>query len=490
MITAVLPFSPHESFAANCRIFSGLPGIGRILVVHSGAYRPTGAVFSGIEAGSYLSGSAWNRIIQGAEADYILAVIDSSRIDLPPAGLERLIEIAGLTGAGMVYAEYHEIVKGQRREHPLIDCRAGSIRDGFDFGKIVLIRTSSARSALARYGEIPEAVHSGFYDLRLKISTDDLPFHAEEALYTADAGEAGPFREPHFAYVDPSNRDVQKEMEDAATAHLRRIGAWLDARFEAVPPDHAAYPVEASVVIPVRNRAKTIAEAVRSALDQKTKFAFNVIVVDNYSTDGTTAVLDTLAKKYPRLIHLIPGRFDLGIGGCWNEAVFSEQCGKYAVQLDSDDLYSSENSLARMVEAFRDNDCGMVIGSYLLVDRGMNEIPPGLIDHREWTDENGRNNALRINGLGAPRGFRTRLLRERGFLNVSYGEDYEMVLRLSRRYRIGRIYDNLYLCRRWEGNTDADLPPATKNRYDLFKDKIRTLEILARRKMNKAMGNG
>ncbi|MDD5232532.1 MAG: glycosyltransferase family 2 protein [Syntrophales bacterium] len=488
MITAVIPFSTTESFAVNCRLFSGLPGIERILVVHSGAFRPSDAMLSGIEAGSYLSGPAWNRIIEEAGTDYILAVLDCSRIDLPPASLVRLVETAELTGAGLVFSDYHEIVKGQRKERPLIDYREGSIRDGFDFGKMVLIRTETAKSSLARHGAIPDGRHCGFYDLRLKIAADRLPYHAEEALYTAAGNGGMTDRETHFSYVDPSNREVQEEMERAATEHLRRIGAWLEPSFQPVPADDSAYPVEASVIIPVRNRARTIAEAVKSALGQKTEFPFNVIVVDNYSSDGTTAILDGLVKKNRRLVHLIPGRFDLGIGGCWNEAVFSEHCGRHAVQLDSDDLYSSDNSLSELVNAFPAGDCGMVIGSYLLVDGAMNEIPPGLIDHREWTDENGRNNALRVNGLGAPRAFRTCLLRERGFLNVSYGEDYEMGLRLSRRYRVGRIYENLYLCRRWEGNTDADLTTATKNRYDLFKDNIRTLEIAARREMNKGHG--
>jgi glycosyltransferase involved in cell wall biosynthesis len=273
-------------------------------------------------------------------------------------------------------------------------------------------------------------------------------------------------------------------MEAAATAHLKRIGAWLAPVFRDVPPSNRPFPAEASVVIPVRNRTETVADAVKSALAQRTDFPFNVIVVDNHSTDGTTAILKDLAGRNHALKHIIPVRQDLSIGGCWNEAVFSEACGRYAVQLDSDDLYSSEDALQRLVVILRRENCAMVVGSYTIVDGNLREIPPGLIDHREWTDANGRNNALRINGLGAPRGFNTEILRQTGFPNVGYGEDYAVALRLSREYRVGRIYDSLYLCRRWEGNTDAALSVEQANRNDAYKDRLRTIEIRARRKMN------
>jgi glycosyltransferase involved in cell wall biosynthesis len=289
-----------------------------------------------------------------------------------------------------------------------------------------------------------------------------------------------------FAYVDPRNEVVQKEMEGVFTDYLKTIGAYLPPHLlREVEPTAESFPAEASVIIPVRNRKETIVEAVGSALSQETNFSYNVIVVDNHSTDGTTAVLSDLARQYSSLRHHIPKRTDLGIGGCWNEAFQHESCGRYAVQLDSDDLYSGGRALQKMVDRFHEGNYAMVIGSYTLVDSSLEEIPPGLIDHHEWTDENGHNNALRINGLGAPRGFNTSLMRKIGFLNVSYGEDYAAALRVCREYRIGRIYESLYLCRRWPGNTDAALSIEEVNRNNVFKDKIRTTEILARKKIVK-----
>ena len=291
-----------------------------------------------------------------------------------------------------------------------------------------------------------------------------------------------------FAYVDPRNEAVQKEMETVFTDYLKKIEAYLPShRLRIMEQSPDSFPVEASVIIPVRNRKGTIAEAVKSALSQETDFPFNVIVVDNHSTDGTTDLLSDLARQNPAMNHIIPGRTGLGIGGCWNEALRSEVCGRFAVQLDSDDLYSSDRALQKIVDRLRQGDYAMVIGSYTLVDSRLEEVPPGLIDHREWTDENGHNNALRVNGLGAPRAFNTSLMRNFGFLNVSYGEDYAAALRICREYRIGRIYESLYLCRRWSGNTDAALSIVEANRNDAFKDSIRTEEILARQKMAKSM---
>jgi glycosyltransferase involved in cell wall biosynthesis len=299
-----------------------------------------------------------------------------------------------------------------------------------------------------------------------------------------EAAEDGPTQ---FTYVDPRYYAVQKEMEGVATEHLRRIGAYLEPAFAEAPPPGDAFPVEASVIIPVRNRRHTIAEAVQSAQCQVTDFSFNVIVVDNHSSDGTTALLSEMSQNHSGLRHIIPSRHDLSIGGCWNEAVFSIDCGRYAVQLDSDDLYSSPCTLQKIVDLLRRGNYAMVIGSYTIVNDRREVIPPGLIDHREWTEENGRNNALRINGLGAPRAFNTEILRKGGFLNVGYGEDYAMAMRISREYQIGRIYENLYLCRRWEGNSDSALTIVQKNHHDAFKDKIRTLEIMARQEINRQM---
>ena len=375
----------------------------------------------------------------------------------------RMIQVMRDTGAGWVYSDS----VGQPRIH----YQPGSIRDNFNFGSVVAVRADVFEKGA-------ETGWSSLYDLRLRIS-EKLPIvRIPEPLYSASIADSRPTGEKQFDYVDPRNRDYQIEMERIATAHLKRIGAYLPPRFEAVPAPEDSFPVRATVVIPVRNRERTILDAVKSVLGQKTGFDFNVIVVDNHSTDRTTELLRSVGDS--RLVHLIPDRQDLGIGGCWNEAIYSAHCGRYAVQLDSDDLYSSDSVLARIVAEFENGPYAMVIASYTMVDFSLKEIPPGLIDHREWTRENGRNNALRINGLGAPRAFDTSVLRQFGFPNVSYGEDYAVALRISRDYEIGRIYDSVYLCRRWEGNTDSALPLETANRYDAYKDWIRTAEIQAR----------
>jgi hypothetical protein len=367
------------------------------------------------------------------------------------------------TGAGWVYSDSDG--------HPRINCQPGSIRDNFDFGAVVAVRAEAFEKGA-------EAHWSSLYDLRLRISGKFPVVRIPEPLYSSSVADARPTGQKQFDYVDPRNRDYQIEMERIATAHLKRIGAYLDPRFEAVPQPADSFAVRASVVIPVRNRERTILDAVNSVLAQKTGFDFNVIVVDNHSTDRTTELLRGVDDS--RLVHLIPSRRDLGIGGCWNEAIYSARCGRYAVQLDSDDLYGGDNVLARLVGELESGPYAMVIASYTMVDFSLKEIPPGLIDHREWTRENGRNNALRINGLGAPRAFDTSVLRRIGFPNVSYGEDYAVALRISRDFEISRIYDSVYLCRRWEGNTDTALPLETANRYDAYKDWLRSVEIQAR----------
>jgi hypothetical protein len=367
----------------------------------------------------------------------------------------------------------------------LIDYQLGSIRDNFDFGALMFFSTAAIRDAVKKYGACPDAQWAGIYDLRLKVSIDHPAFHIQEFLYTKTESDIRKSGEKQFDYVDPRHQAVQKEMEQVATQHLKNIGAYLEPIFKPLAQTVTKFPIIASVIIPVRNRAKTIVDAVQSALKQKTDFPFNIVVSDNHSTDGTTEILAKLAQQDDRVKHLVPTRRDLGIGGCWNEALLSTHCGKYAVQLDSDDLYSDERTLQKIVDEFDRGDYAMVIGSYSLVNFDLQEIPPGIIDHREWTPDNGRNNALRINGLGAPRAFRTELARQILLPNVSYGEDYAIGLRLSREYRIGRIYEPIYFCRRWEGNTDAALPIEKINRNDLYKDRLRTIEIMARRRMNR-----
>lgn len=435
------------------------------------------------------SGAGIRALLSNWKTDYLLLVLPGGNVELGARALDRFVQVAGDSGAGMLYSDFRQRTGDEVTDHPLVDYQLGSIRDNFDFGSVLMVSRRAVDAALRLHGEVAETVQwGGLYDLRLKLSIDSALLRIPEPLYTRDVVDARATGEKIFDYVDPRKRDYQIEMEQLATTHLQRIGAWLAPEFAEVPTASGTFHVKASVIIPVRNRVKTIAEAVHSALAQQTDFPFNVIVVDNHSTDGTTELLRQQAtdngSASGQLIHLIPERTDLGIGGCWNEAVYSEHCGRYAVQLDSDDIYNGDQTLARIVQEFETGGYAMVIGSYNIVDFDLNELPPGLIDHREWTRDNGRNNALRINGLGAPRAFDTSVLRQIGLPNTSYGEDYAVALRISRQYEIGRIYDSLYFARRWAGNSDSALPLATANRYDVYKDRLRTIEILARQQCN------
>ena len=407
-------------------------------------------------------------LLSAADSEVLFLADPRVTVTPGPRMFERMAQVLRDTGAGWVYSD--------AVGHPRIDYRPGSLRDTFDFGPVVAVSVPAAHEAGVEQG----LRWGALYDLRLRLSERRPLVRIPEPLYAASLAETRPSNEAQFDYVDPRNRDYQLDMERLATEHLRRIGALLPPRFEAVPRAEGPFPVEASVVIPVRNRERTILDAVGSALSQQAPFPFNVLVVDNHSTDGTTEMLRGV--RDPRLVHVVPERRDLGIGGCWDEAVFHPRCGRYAVQLDSDDLYLDENVLARIVGELERGPYAMVVASYTMVDFALNEIPPGLVDHREWTRENGRNNALRVNGFGAPRAFDTTVLRRVGFPNVSYGEDYAVALRMSREYEIGRIYESVYLCRRWEGNSDSALPLETQNRYDAYKDWLRTVEIAARQR--------
>ncbi len=435
-------------------------------------------------AGPLLSHETLSLILARIRTKYLLLLPEAQQISIKPKALERTLGKIESTKAGLAYSDFFDESEHGKTLHPLNDYQLGSVRDDFDFGAMILFSVPAVRKALKKYGVIPGVKFAGFYDLRLKVSIDHSIYHLQEPLYSVMGTDKPSGNEKLFIYVDPRYKAVQKEMEIVFTDYLKKTGVYLPPNFKEVEQTPVSFPVETSVVIPVRNREETIAEAVKSALSQETDFSFNVIVVDNHSTDGTTVILSDLVRQYHRLKHVIPKRADLGIGGCWNEALRHKACGRYAVQLDSDDLYSSHRTLQKMVDMLRQGNYAMVIGSYTLVDSKLEDIPPGLIDHREWTDENGHNNALRINGLGAPRAFHTGLMRKIGFLNVSYGEDYAAALRISRKYRIGRIYESLYLCRRWSGNTDAALSIEEANRNNAFKDKIRTVEILDRQKMN------
>lgn len=415
-------------------------------------------------------------IAEAASEKFILIYTKDLPLEMGLFALDRFIAVAEDTKADMLYADHYELIDGQRRKHPLIECQAGALRDDFDFGSVLVFRTSSFRRAVRAMENDYE--WGALYDLRLRMKKI---VHVNEYLYTEVETDTRKSGEKQFDYVDPKNRAVQIEMEQICTEHLKRIGAYLEPKFKDVEFT-GGFPVTASVVIPVYNRVKTVKDAVESALSQKCDFPFNVIVVDNHSTDGTTKLLEEIAAKDDRLIHIVPAKYDLGIGGCWNLAVHDEACGEFAVQLDSDDVYSGTDTLAKIVSAFREQNCAMVVGTYQMTDFDMQPIPPGVIDHREWTEENGRNNALRINGLGAPRAFWTPLLRTINLPNTSYGEDYALGLRISREYRIGRIYDVLYCCRRWEGNSDAALDIERVNANNLYKDRIRTWELAARMK--------
>ena len=417
-----------------------------------------------------------------ARAPYTLLYTKQTVLRLGMFALERMMHIMDDSGASMVYADHYQIKEGKQAAAPVIDYQPGSLRDDFDFGSVLLFNTARLKEAAARM--TADYRFAGLYDLRLKLSQKGSLVHINEYLYSEVELDTRKSGEKMFDYVDPRNRDRQMEMEQACTEHLKEISGYLEPQFEQIAFDKEDFGFEASVIIPVRNRIRTIRDAIRSVLSQQADFKFNLIVIDNHSTDGTTEAIDEF-KEDARLIHLIPERSDLGIGGCWNLGVHHPLCGKFAIQLDSDDVYKDEHTLTTMVRAFYEQNCAMVVGTYMMTDFNMNRIAPGIIDHREWTPENGRNNALRINGLGAPRAFYTPLLREVKVPNTSYGEDYALGLNFSRKYQIGRVYDVVYLCRRWDDNSDASLDVNKMNAHNLYKDRIRTWELQARIALNK-----
>lgn len=463
--------------------------------------------FSGI---TFIDGAAFGEagflkyISSVSKADYLMIYTRDTEIVFSPGAIDRMVSVAEDTCADMLYCDYRDVelkADGDRvvSLHPVIDLQTGSLRDDFDFGPVLVFRRKAFADAVAAIS--PDIRYGALYALRLELVSSALDgcvtlpptvpgiVHVNEYMYTSVGTDFRRSGVRQFDYVDPRNRDRQIEMEMICTGFLRKTGAFLSPVTEGIEFEpSSSFPVEASVVIPVYNRVKTIADAVKSALSQRADFDYNVIVVDNHSTDGTTELLEEMAaapEYMGRLVHLIPDSDSLGIGGCWNEAVSSEYCGRFAVQLDSDDLYSSDSTLKRIVECFISQGCAMVIGSYRMCDFNLGELPPGVIDHREWTDGNGHNNALRINGLGAPRAFYVPVLRRFGFPDTSYGEDYAVGLRMCREYRIGRIYDVLYLCRRWEGNSDAALDIVRQNANNFYKDRLRSWELQARIALNK-----
>ena len=415
------------------------------------------------------------KIAASADTEYTVIYTKATDLKFIAFGIERMIQVADDTGAAMVYSDHFN----GEEPAPVIDYQEGSLRDDFDFGGVQMYRTSILKEAVA--GMDKEYSFAGLYDLRLRVSRLGSLLHIPEFLYyelDTDHRDSG---EKQFDYVDPKNRAVQIEMEDACTSHLKAVGAWLEPSFKDVDLKAGAFEYEASVVIPCKNRVRTIADAIRSALSQKTEFRYNVIVVDDNSTDGTVEVIKSFLED-PRLIYIAQDKSYHAIGGNWNAALHHPKCGRFALQLDSDDLYSDEHTVQKFVDAFYEQNCAMVVGTYRITDFDLNTIPPGVIDHKEWTLENGRNNALRVNGLGAPRGFFTPLLRELNFPTTKYGEDYAVGLRVSREYRIGRIYDVMYNCRRWEDNSDHGLDVVKVNANNFYKDRLRSIELLARKK--------
>lgn len=442
------------------------PEVGRVVVTDLSTLRSTASI---------------RRIAEDAEAEYTLICTKGTELKLVAFSLERMLQIADATGAAMVYADHFQKKGEDVTMAPVIDYQLGSLRDDFDFGSLLLYRTSALKEAVS--GMDVEYEFAGLYDLRLRASRIGALEHINEYLYYEVEMDVRASGEKLFDYVDPRNRAVQIEMEQACTAHLKEIGAWLAPQFEDVEFGDEQFEYEASVVIPCKNRVRTIGDAIRSALAQETEFPYNVIVVDDNSTDGTVDVIKSFLSD-PKLIYIAQDDSYHAIGGNWNSALHHPKCGRYAIQLDSDDMYHDGTTVQKFVEAFREQKCAMVVGTYRMTDFHLNTLPPGIIDHREWTPDNGRNNALRINGLGAPRGFYVPLLRQFNFPVTKYGEDYAVGLRICRDYRIGRIYDVVYDCRRWDDNSDAALSIEKTNANNLYKDRIRSWEVKARQRKN------
>jgi len=483
-ITVACTYTAGPLFLPALRGLAGSDLVEKVLVVTRERIPDTLPRCSVIGTGPFASRETFEAILEKAETEYILFIPRTIPVLTGTETLERLIRAARSTGAATVYSDFYDDTGRGKTLHPLIDYQTGSVRDDFNFGALALLNVSHIRDALKKHGPTPPLRHAALYDLRLKMSINHSIHRIPEPLYGVVSRRENHEGEVHFAYVDPRNQPLQKEMEAVFTDHLKRIGAYLPpGTLRKMEEPIQPFPVKASVIIPVRDRRGTIADAVQSALTQETDFTFNVLVIDNHSTDGTTEIVADLARRNPAVRHIIPARQDLGIGGCWKLGIIDDASDRYAVQLDSDDLYEDHLVLGDIVDTMREGNYAMVVGSYTIVNERMEQIPPGLIDHREWTDENGHNNALRVNGLGAPRAFSTTAIRETGFLNVSYGEDYAAALRISREYRIGRIYESLYLCRRWPGNTDAALSVEASNRNDAFKDSLRTEEILKRQQL-------
>ena len=479
---AIFSFNSHST----AKIISSLSEfdlIHKIIVISKNEIN--GSTISLIKSDHPFSSEIIRKVIEKTSTPYLLVINGSRQVELTRDAVDIIVSHIAKTGAGWIYSDYYEKQMEKLVVHPLIDYQTGSVRDDFDFGNCFMVSADIAKGCLPDLYSVKNNLrYSGLYDLRLAISRRFGLVRIPEPLYSIQASDESYSSKNFFEYVDPKNREVQIEMEKVATHHFKEIGAYVDPKIKKSVNFEDKFNCEASVIIPVKNRVNTIGDAIKSTLKQKTKFNFNIIVVDNHSNDGTTDLISKKSSEDKRVIHIIPEKTDLGIGGCWNEAIFHLECGKFSVQLDSDDLYADENTLQKIIDKFYEVKCAMVIGSYKLTDFNLNEIPPGIIDHREWTDDNGHNNALRINGLGAPRAYYTPIVKAVKFPNVSYGEDYAIGLAVSRQYKVVRIYEPIYLCRRWEGNTDASLSIEKQNANNFYKDSLRTKEIVLRQGIN------
>ncbi|MCZ4695249.1 glycosyltransferase family 2 protein [Ancylomarina euxinus] len=479
-INCFLPVGTQEETQSTIKELQSSNLVTKIFLIGDSDFELDGAEL--LSSKSLLSGQTIHEIGEKSISDFTLIYTKTSALKLGQFALNRFVKVATDTQASLTYSDSKVIKKGQVENHPVIDYQEGSLRDDFDFGSLLFINTKALKKASV--GVDKAVQYAGLYSLRLALSEQSELLRIPEYLYTDEELDTRKSGEKIFDYVDPKNRVVQIEMEKVCTEYLKRAGGYLEPKFAELDFNSEQFHLEASVIIPVLNRVKTLEDAIKSVLCQKSDFAFNLIIVDNHSTDGTTDLIQKYAEQDDRIIHLIPKRKDLGIGGCWNEAAHHKNCGRFAIQLDSDDLYADETTIQQIIESFHKEKCAMVVGSYQMVNFKLEEIPPGLIDHKEWTPENGRNNAIRINGLGAPRAFYTPILRETPLPNVNYGEDYALGLAISRKHQIGRIYNSLYLCRRWDENSDASLSIEKMNAHNSYKDRIRTIELKARRIQN------
>ncbi|MCR5316322.1 MAG: DUF4922 domain-containing protein [Bacteroidaceae bacterium] len=484
-IDCFIPYSDVETVKQNVEQFKASDKVNHIFLLAHDATLPQIEGCSVLFIDTLESSATLRQMALVAKSDYVAVYGKFLPIKVGYGAIDRVLTIAESVDASMLYSDHYAMKEGVLTKAPVIPYQKGSVRNDFDFGSLRFVKTSLLKACADQYRDMQWKA-AGMYELTLFVSRQTEPvFYINEYLYTEDETDLRKSGDKQFDYVDPRNREVQIEMEQVCTDHLKQIDAYISAEdVTDLALDGGSFPVEASVIIPVKNRARTVEDAIMSAMSQKTTFNYNIIVVDNHSTDGTTQIVNRLANYDPRVIHIVPDREDLGIGGCWNRAIQDPRCGRFAIQLDSDDLYSRESTLQMIVDKFYNERCAMVIGSYRMCDFNLRTLPPGTIDHKEWTDENGRNNALRINGLGAPRAFYTPLLRQIGVPNTSYGEDYALGLAFSRKYKIGRIFEVVYLCRRWEGNSDAALSPEKVNQNNYYKDMLRTLEITTRQKLN------